>query len=979
MIANHFSLDKKNMAILLHFFNGIIQISSFIFINATFLSSYPISWLPYFFVAQSCIDMGALYTYTQLIKQSNTYHSMILWTLGFITILLCIVAFSHYANTQFFPLIISLFLMTAGLLSNMVSWNVIHSAFDMIEFKEISTAITIVYSFSNILISFLIAILLKIFSVNLLLFFIIFSFIFATFCIQYLKPISVLNEKQYEVDLLKYPLFKRIFIITFFVSIIYTLVDYALKYELSIALTRNAIGEFMAIFNGLSGIISTIINLLSIKYFLSRFGATSLLLPLPLYWLISGLFAFVYPKLGLIAILAAGKYIFYYYIFNMGRELVLNSLPQAVRISGQFFIKSIASPFASGLAAIFLFVFAKKLTIPLLILIIMFLSIALSLMIKKTHRFYVQMLKQAIFLKRFKMEGELSKESIEATLQIMQESLSAEDQQKVMFGFSLLSTLQLSDLPKEVLPHLTSSYPEIRIEAIKAIVNFPSSAHLSLLLQCFAKEENPEVKWVLLDALAAINSREVLQLAHHLMKDALPEVQLGAIHILLLSPAINDKQEALIHLKKLLDPLNPDVRKKATYLLELGLPETQPLLPPLVGDIDDVVCRNAMLGAMKLNQAALISIMVDRILLGGITRTAQFIFKQWQTDDAATLISQKIAMLKVHYLKNIKPLISVLASLPIPYAENQLLALATNDMTFNGYLLIKELTYRTQHIALSSKNIYQVKQMMIDDYLSIRYLQKLITQFADFPFINAEVNARIRLIKHRFLLELAMYTHSLEVFGTIPIFLQQNKLEYAKASELLLSLLHQEEQLSQLLMGIFYDKPVNFLKINKKTISHALNDLWLSRVIEFATSHEAGNIMNTMQKVFVLRNIELFKKLPGEILFIIAEETELRDFVAEEIIFKQGDPPLGLFMIVSGTVYIQKNKTVINQLTENAFFGELALLDDATRSATAIAATDCTTLYLDKLTFSRIIDDQPEVLRAVVQVIMQYLRSYMRA
>jgi CRP/FNR family cyclic AMP-dependent transcriptional regulator len=98
---------------------------------------------------------------------------------------------------------------------------------------------------------------------------------------------------------------------------------------------------------------------------------------------------------------------------------------------------------------------------------------------------------------------------------------------------------------------------------------------------------------------------------------------------------------------------------------------------------------------------------------------------------------------------------------------------------------------------------------------------------------------------------------------------------------------------------------------------------------------------------------------------------------AAQVIFAQGDAPTGLYIIADGMVDIIKQDKMIATLTPPQFFGELALLDNAVRSASAVAKTDICLLYIDKEAFERITDDAPEVLRSVVQIILGYLRGYL--
>jgi cyclic nucleotide-binding protein len=62
-----------------------------------------------------------------------------------------------------------------------------------------------------------------------------------------------------------------------------------------------------------------------------------------------------------------------------------------------------------------------------------------------------------------------------------------------------------------------------------------------------------------------------------------------------------------------------------------------------------------------------------------------------------------------------------------------------------------------------------------------------------------------------------------------------------------------------------------------------------------------------------------------------------RDFKAGDVIFRQGDPAQELFIIQSGEVEIRLGNRMLERLPQYSIFGEMALIDNATRSATAIA------------------------------------------
>lgn len=74
-----------------------------------------------------------------------------------------------------------------------------------------------------------------------------------------------------------------------------------------------------------------------------------------------------------------------------------------------------------------------------------------------------------------------------------------------------------------------------------------------------------------------------------------------------------------------------------------------------------------------------------------------------------------------------------------------------------------------------------------------------------------------------------------------------------------------------------------------------------------------------------------------------------------DIIFREGDAPDGVYYITSGRVKVLRNiggiETEIAELEEDDVFGELAMTDDRPRSATVVAAADCSFYVLSRSAF----------------------------
>ncbi|HET59899.1 MAG TPA: cyclic nucleotide-binding domain-containing protein [Chloroflexi bacterium] len=106
----------------------------------------------------------------------------------------------------------------------------------------------------------------------------------------------------------------------------------------------------------------------------------------------------------------------------------------------------------------------------------------------------------------------------------------------------------------------------------------------------------------------------------------------------------------------------------------------------------------------------------------------------------------------------------------------------------------------------------------------------------------------------------------------------------------------------------------------------------------------------------LLANVPLFSKMNKRSLVPLADRLIERKFAAGDRIIEQGNEGFGLFIIASGTAEVRfededGNITVVNELGEGDFFGEMALLDDEPRSASVFAKGETLCLFLNRIEF----------------------------
>jgi len=111
-----------------------------------------------------------------------------------------------------------------------------------------------------------------------------------------------------------------------------------------------------------------------------------------------------------------------------------------------------------------------------------------------------------------------------------------------------------------------------------------------------------------------------------------------------------------------------------------------------------------------------------------------------------------------------------------------------------------------------------------------------------------------------------------------------------------------------------------------------------------------------------------------------APQRFLRSFRKSEIIFEEGSAGAEMYLIHSGKVQLslgrsKDEKAELAVLSPGEFFGEMALVDDSPRSATAAALEDNTQLIaLDKSRFLYMVQQQPQFALSVMHTLCQRLR-----
>ena len=96
-----------------------------------------------------------------------------------------------------------------------------------------------------------------------------------------------------------------------------------------------------------------------------------------------------------------------------------------------------------------------------------------------------------------------------------------------------------------------------------------------------------------------------------------------------------------------------------------------------------------------------------------------------------------------------------------------------------------------------------------------------------------------------------------------------------------------------------------------------------------------------------------------------------RSYEEGTVIFVEGQDAREMYVVRDGTVSLRKGGSVIKTLDPGEVFGEMALIDHAPRTATAVAGPGCRVTVIDEASFQQLVKKVPgfalELLRLVVR------------
>ena len=815
-----------------------------------------------------------------------------------------------------------------------------------------------------------------------------------------------------------------------------TLVDYQMKIIVSDNLNESEMASLFGTLYGAIGLISILIQFFFTSRFLSRFGVLLALMFLPGTLLLGSSALLVAPVLATAICAKAGDQIFKFTLHDISSQLLWLPVSPQVKSKAKPFIDGTIKNLAGGLTGILiiglmsLFNDVRVLSIPAIILLIIW--IIANIKLKKG---YVSELRTAVEKRRLDFE-ELNFDYTDPTIvEILRKTLLEGNEHQQLFTLETISTLPLTAWKSDLQKLLENSSKEIQSKVLELTKNaadiIPDETVLGI-----SKITDGELT---ADALLVCGHRKLQQavpLMKTLVTDSQTSIKAAATAGLLLM-GDDDAEEVRIALDSLLE--NREAKIRLSSLLTVGhLPNilTEIPLKKLLTDDNSEVRRRAIDIAGDRPNSSFIPNLVSSLHDSFTAPAARRSLRLHNSEEVSKALTELITNNgDVDDSTSLNTVLRCLGDLDSPETVDTLITVWPKTSSNGREEIADSLSRIAKRGAMNEVSLEETVSLLEETLMQAYELEHALSLFQDdndsklvADMLSNELS-RMKVI----ILQLALLNHPdapLQTFAhavttpgastlanvleyldnvlektvrekVVPLLDETNASEKVQVGIKLFELQSKsaEEWLTDWLNGKSnYTSAVAFDYVLKKRLElgeGVLSSEWLNNrdsLLHNETLAKIGKdwkpagfenreimeetpMYTTLEKTLFLKGVTLFKDIPGEEVAHIAQIADTINLESNEVVFEDGDPGDSMFIIVDGEVLIHKEGKEIATLGDSEFIGEMAILDQEPRSASATTQEETVLLRISGEDFFDLMGSRMDIVQGIMRVLTRRLRE----
>ncbi|MFN8381162.1 MAG: Npt1/Npt2 family nucleotide transporter [Anaerolineales bacterium] len=743
---------------------------------------------------------------------------------------------------------------------------------------------------------------------------------------------------------------------------------------------------FIGGFFSMVGLLGFITDTFLTGRIISKYGLWAGLLTTPIALILSmsgfasiGIFASSWT-LGLFWFAIAGKFNNEGLGFTLDQSassILYQPISDALRPKARAIGEGIIQPAAIGIAGLLLTLLSNVLKFDSVQLSFVYIILAVGWLVLSIvlANAYPKQLVEAIHKRRFKREELINVEEINT--QVLIKSLKSQHEGTVIYSLDLLEELNHPKLKSELIPLLGHASSKVRVSVLERIERLKPAQAREELPEHIQKEELSPNRTAAVQAFSALTAEDVNLILPYLNSNNSADT-FGALVGLLKYGGESGISMSREKLEKLASHTSPQNRVLAAQAIKkFGASGYEDVIEKLLDDEETSVRREALLAVGKIKSGNLWP-----KVLGALTHQ--------HTRDAAAKALEAGGESALAFIE------SGLANKDFPKAARIKLAKVCGNIRSEAvtklltpYISVPENDLREAVLSalsecgFSEENVNgEIQSQVKKEAADVRVLFSALREIEskdEMSLAAQAIRIELKLARERLFYLLSFIHERKAILNARRIINQRNEAKLPYAIETLDTILPRDIKLIMVPLAeeLHGKEACKKIGITEKVSLHEVAERAQGWLKICAKSMEA-EMHSTVEKVLILRSVNLFKSTPDDALAELGEIISEVDVPAGTNIVEKGEQGSSMFIIVHGKVAVMDGDRVLNTLGERAVFGELALLDTEPRSATIRATEDTLLFRLDQEPFYELMSDRVEVAMGTIQMLTGNLRARVR-